>query len=121
MQLNRDVLADPAVWSFLVVVSALILNLRSCVVKAHEPVRIQAFAPELAVEGFDERIVRRLSGSPEVKGDTVRVGPEIEIAGDELASLVNADRLRITDLRTCSFQSHHHVLRSVAETGIDDR
>nr|WP_274535500.1 integrase core domain-containing protein [Bradyrhizobium canariense] len=32
-------------------------------VKAQEPVRVQAFGSELAVEGFDEAIVRRLAGT----------------------------------------------------------
>lgn len=62
MQQDRDLLADAAVGSFLVVVSAPILHLRASVVKAHEPMRIQAFAAELAVERLDERVVGRLPG-----------------------------------------------------------
>ena len=80
MQLKRGILSDPAVGSFLIVVSTPILHFRTGVVKAHEPVRIQAFAAEFAVERFDKRIVGRLAGPREVEGDAIRVGPEIEIA-----------------------------------------
>lgn len=62
MQLNRAVLADTAVESFLVVVLASILHFRADVVKGHNTVRILAFNTELSVEGFDERIVSRLAG-----------------------------------------------------------
>ena len=121
MQLNRDVLPDPAVGSFLIVVPKPILHLRSGIVKAHEPMRVQAFAAELAVERLDEGIVCRLSGSREVEGDTVRVGPEIEIAGDELAALVDANGLGVTDLSADPFQSPHDVFGTIAEPGINNR
>ena len=43
------------------------------IVKAHEPMRIQAVGAELAVERLDECIVGRLSGPRKVKGNAVRV------------------------------------------------
>lgn len=46
-----------------VVVSTPILHFLPGVVKVQEPVRVQAFGSELAVEGFDEAIVRRLAGT----------------------------------------------------------
>lgn len=100
MELNRGVLRDPAVGSFLVVESTPILRFRTRVIKAHEAVRFQTFTTELAVERIDERIVGRLAGSQEAKGDTIRVGPEIEIACDELAALVDPNALRIAHLFT---------------------
>ncbi len=50
----------------LVVVSTPRLHFRPSVVKAHEPVGVQALSSELPVEGFDERFVRQLAtlGSP---------------------------------------------------------
>ena len=59
---------------------------------------VQAFRPELAVESLDEGILGRLSGPGEVENDVVAVSPQIEIAGDKLAALVDTDRLRITEL-----------------------
>ena len=73
-------MADRAMGTFFVVVSAPILHLRSGIVKRQEPVSVQTLGPELAVEGFDKRIVRWLAGSAEVQSDAVRVGPQVEIA-----------------------------------------
>ena len=79
-----------------VVVSTPILHFLPCVVKAQEPVRVQAFASELAVEGFDEAIVRGFAWSREIQHDTLLVSPDIEIARDKLRSLVDADRLGVS-------------------------
>ena len=58
---------------------------------------VQTFASDLAVEGFDERIVCWLSRPAEVEDYTVGVSPEIEIARHKLAALVNADGLQIAN------------------------
>tara|TARA_R110000868_G_scaffold78174_1_gene223260 strand:- start:38 stop:217 length:180 start_codon:yes stop_codon:yes gene_type:complete len=50
-----------------IVVSTPFLHLGPGVVKVHEPVRVQALGPELAVEGLDEGIVSGLAGSAEVR------------------------------------------------------
>ena len=121
MQQDRDPLADAAVGSFLVVVSAPILHLQASVVKAHEPMSVQAFAAELAVERLDERIIRWLAGPREVEGHTIRVGPEIEIARHELAALVDPNGLRIANLSADPFRSPDHILRTIAEPWIDNR
>ena len=47
---DRDVVSDRAVRSVFVVVSTPIFQLFAGVGKAHEPVGVQAFRPELAVE-----------------------------------------------------------------------
>lgn len=62
-------MAYRAMWAHLVVVSAPILQLFGRIRKRQEPVRVQAFCPEAAVEGFDEGIVRWLSRSREVERD----------------------------------------------------
>ena len=87
----RRLVADCAVWSNLVVVSTPFLHFLPGVVKAHEPVSIQTFGPELAVEGLDEGIVSRLAGPGEVERHTFRVGPQVEIARDELGALIDPD------------------------------
>ena len=66
MQQNRGYLSDSAVGSVLVVVPAPILQLLPGVFKAHEPMGVQAFRPQIAVERFDKGIVGRLSGPAEV-------------------------------------------------------
>ena len=43
-------------WPDLVVVSRPMLHFLPCVVKAQEPMRVQTFASEFAVEGFDEAV-----------------------------------------------------------------
>ena len=59
---------------------------------------VQTFRPEPAIERFDEGIVCRFPWAREVEGDAALIGPEVHVAGDELAALVDADGLRIADL-----------------------
>ena len=80
--------------ALLIVVSAPILQFFPGVFKAHEPVSVQALGPEPAIERFDKRIVRWLSRPGEVQRHAVGIGPEVEIARDELRSLVDTDRPR---------------------------
>jgi hypothetical protein len=76
----------PIMWPDFVVVSTPILHFLPGVVKAQEPVRVQAFVSELAIEGFDEAVVRGLARPGEVENDTALIGPQIEIARDELGA-----------------------------------
>lgn len=81
--------------SNLVVVSTPFLHFLAGVVKAQEPVLVQALGPELAVEGLDVRIVGGPAGPGEVQGHIPLIGPEIEVSGDELAAIVHPDHLRV--------------------------
>ena len=74
--------------SLLVVVSTPSLAFSLRVVEAHEPVRVQAFGAELAVEGLDEGVVGRFARPREVEDDAALIGPQIEIARHELAALI---------------------------------
>ena len=47
------------------------------VVQRHEPVLVQALGPELAVERFNKRVLRRLSWPAEVQFDTLPVRPQV--------------------------------------------
>ena len=121
MQVGRDVVPDRAVWSDLVVVSAPMLQLFAGVGKAHEPMRVQAFCPKLAVEGFDEAVVSRLSGPGEVERDVVGIGPQIEISRDELTAVVHSDRPRIPDLAADAFERLNGLCqRKLGVSGLGD-
>ena len=63
MQGDRDVISDRTMRSVLNVVPTPSLQFFLRVRKAHEPVRVQAFGPELAVERLDEAVVRGLAGA----------------------------------------------------------
>lgn len=81
---------------------------------------VETFASDLAVERFYEGIVRRFARTREVECYIVRVGPEIEVSGYELAALVDTDRSRITDLTADPFQSPHDVFGAIVKLWIDD-
>jgi hypothetical protein len=66
-------MADCAVRSLLIVVSAPSLQLFGRVCKRQEPVGVQALGPELAVDGLDEGIVRGLSRPAEPAGSAQRI------------------------------------------------
>ena len=54
-QRYRRFITDRTVWSDFVVVLELIFHFSTCVVKAHEPVGVQTFGSELAIEAFPSR------------------------------------------------------------------
>lgn len=61
MQGDRDVISDRAVGSVLVLLPKPSLQFLLCARKAHEPVRVQSFRPELAVERLDQAIIGGLA------------------------------------------------------------
>lgn len=56
---------------------------------------LQPFAAQLAVERFDECIVRGLIVVREIQGHTASVSPRIQVPSDELAAVVAPDRLGV--------------------------
>lgn len=92
-QLCRGLVADRAVWANFVAVSAPGLAFSDRVVGVYGPVRVQALGLELAVQAFDEGIVRGLSRSAGAEGNAVRTGPEIGLLEGEPTALIDADRL----------------------------
>ncbi len=112
---------DRAVRSILVVVSTPSLQLFASILQRQEPVGVQAFAAQLAVERFDERIVCGLAWAGEVQDHTALVSPQIHVPRDKFAAIVDPDRLRIADRPVGAIQRGDHVLTPVAEPGIDHR
>src|ERR1700722_7631089 len=72
--------------AFLIVVPTPILQLFPGVCKAQEPMGVQTFRSEAAIEGFNECIVGRLSGPGEVERDAALVSPQIQVARHELGA-----------------------------------
>jgi hypothetical protein len=56
-------------------------------------VLVEAFIAEPAVERLDECVVGGLAGPGEVKDHPAPVSPVVHVARDELAALIDADRL----------------------------
>ena len=110
-----------AMGSVLVVVPAPIPQLLPGVFKAHEPVGVQAFRPQLAVERFDEGVVGGLFEAAQVQCDAMGTGPQVQIARDELRSLIDADCAGIARFCADSFQGRHHILTAIAEPWTDRR
>ena len=78
----------------LVVVPSPAFYFVSGVLQRHEPVHVQAFVPEAAVERFDMRVVRRCAGAGVIELDLVEVRPGVQRSGDELRPVVDLDPLR---------------------------
>ena len=70
-QHDRRLLADRPMRAFFIVVLAPILQLFLSIRKTQEPVGVQTFRSEAAVEGFDVSVVRWLSRSREVQSNLV--------------------------------------------------
>lgn len=82
---------------------------------------VQTLSAEASIEGFDERIVSRFARPTEVERDTIGIGPQIQIARDELGALIDADGLRITNCRAGVLQRLNDILGAVAEARIKHR
>ena len=102
----------------LIVVSAPILQLLSGIGKRHEPMRVQTLRPELAIEGLNERVIRGFTRPGQVQRHPMGIGPQIEVAADELGALVNRNRLWIADLTAHPFQRLHDIFTAVVEPRI---
>ena len=66
--------------------------------------RVQALRSELAIEGLDEAVVRRLARPGEVEDDALLISPEVEVPRDELGALIDTDRLGIADALADPFE-----------------
>jgi len=82
---------------------------------------VQALCPEWTVEGFDERVVSGFARAKKIQSDALRIGPKVYIARDELRALIDADRLRVADIRAYALQRLRNILSPAAKARVDDR
>ena len=64
------------------------LNFCPGVMQAHEPVFVQTFLTQPAVEAFDHGVVGGLARPAEVQLDAAFIGPFVHHLADELAAIV---------------------------------
>ena len=83
--------------------------------------RVQAFCTEPAVEGLDIDIVRWFSWAREVQSDVSLIGPEVHVARDKFALVVDSDRLGGANLTAYAIQRCGHIFTLVAEPCIQNR
>ena len=71
---------------------------------------VQAFSPEPTVEYFDEGVFRWLARPLEAEHNAALTGPEVQVARDELAALIDSDRLRTARRSANPVERGYHVL-----------
>lgn len=69
--------------------------------------------------GLPKRESRRRAQSDQCERHAPGSGPEIKVAADELAALIDTDRFRIVRPGTDTFKGSTHVLGPVAEARFD--
>ena len=112
-QQDRDLVAGRAVQPFFVVVSSPSLQLFGRVRKRKDPVLVQAFGSEAAMERFEKRIVGRFPWPREVVHDAPLIGPEIHVALDKLADLIDPDRLGMAGRSEHPVERRDHIFAAV--------
>lgn len=102
-------LSQRAVRTVLIVIPPPFLSFFPGVLQTHEPVLIQTLQPQPGIEGLDISVVRRLAGTAKVKLDVIPVSPQIDILRDELRTVVNPDRSRLSLLLGNPFENLHDL------------
>ena len=69
-----------------------------------KPVPIQTLLSEAAIECFDKRIIGWLARSGEIQLDSLTVGPEVQIPGHKLRTVIDSNTFRETILLPCLLQ-----------------
>lgn len=87
--------------------------------KGQEPVLVKAFSAEPAVERLNEGVVGRLARAREVEDHPALIGPEVHIARDELAALVDPNRLGIARCAAHPVERCHDIFAAVAVAHIE--
>ena len=102
-ELGGGAVAERAVRSTLVVVSAPCADDLAGLGERAEPVLVQALVAELAVEALHVRVLRRFPGLYQTQRHAVAVGPAIERVTGELGTLIGAQHPRQTAERADAY------------------
>src|SRR6516225_9874063 len=108
-KLHRGTVLQAAVWSGFVVVLPPLLDLLACVGQTAEPVLVQTFIAEAAIETLHVAVFHRSSGLNRVPLQTLLVSPLVDSAADKLRSVVAADLTRQSALLLQFFQYSNHA------------
>src|SRR5450432_856900 len=119
MKLHRRFVANGTVGTHLVVVSTPSLAFCTGLVEADEPICIQTFGAEFAVEGFDEGIVGRFARPAEVERHALHVSPEIEVLADKLRTVIDADRPGTAEHCRAAFERFDNIASPITVPDID--
>jgi len=96
LKLSGSQPSQRAVRPALVIIDPPRIDDRSDVIDIYEPVFVQAFVSELAVEALHETIIDRLAGADELQPDSVLIRPSIHGVADELGAVIDHDVFRQT-------------------------
>lgn len=107
--------------SNLIVIPPPSFTLQPGVVQAEEPVGVQIFRPELAVERLSKGVVCRLARPREVQFHPMQPGPQVELLRDELRPVVQPDAPRPAILGGNPFQCRHLIGIAIAQPHVDRR
>jgi len=86
-------------------------------IQGMEPVFIQAFIPEFAIEAFDESILGGLAGLYQIQLHAMLIGPLIQCPAIKLWSLVRSDRFGVAPESGNLIQNPGDIMARDAEVG----
>jgi hypothetical protein len=90
----RRRVAEGAVRPFFVIAPLPSFDLIAGIIKAEEPVLVEALLPEPPIKRLDISVVCRLPRTREVQRDMVPVSPKIDVLGDKFRPVVHPNRPR---------------------------
>jgi hypothetical protein len=105
----RRHIAESAVGPFFVVIPLPSFDFVTGIVQAEEPVFVEAFLPESAMERLDINVVCRLPRTREVQSDVVPVSLEIDVLRDKLGAVVHPDPPRSSVILHDLLQDRDHL------------
>jgi hypothetical protein len=109
------------VWPLLVAVPPPLLHPLLGIRHRQEPVLVQAFLPEPAVERLHDGVVRRLAGPDEVQHDPVPVRPLVEHPRRELRPAVHPQARGHASLPDHALEDLDHVISGQPEAYLSAR
>ena len=89
--------------------------------QAREPISVQAFGAELAIERFRKRIIRWFAWPGKVELNAVQPCPKIKVFRNEFWPIVHPDAFRPPIGRRNPLQRRHDIGTAIVEPCLDRR